>query len=347
MKIAQGSINIAGQMSTLARLYREAGHECSTIDYHPSYMGQAVDVTIPVGSMDQSEARRCTSELARQAFAAHDVFGFWFGTSLMLDGSDLPHYRAAGKRVVMHHVGSDVRTPDAAFEVSRFGGCKPVDVEHQRSHLANLAEHIDVAIVHNPAIAHYAASVGYRTTYMVPIPIDLDALPLRTPPSNPRPLVMHAPTSRDFKGTDHVLAAVATLKAEGLDFDFELVEGVSHADALARYRCADLVVDQIRAGGYGTLSMECAAMGIPCITHISEWFRERLPEAPPLIDANPDTIADVLRRAIGAWEGMGLSQAPGLSRGYVERYHDARKVAATLLDIYSRETHEDGHHVCW
>jgi len=347
VKIAQGVINIAGQMSTLAREYRKAGHQCSVVDYHPSYMARPVDVVCPVASMPPEDAKRKSTALAREVFRAHEVFALWFSTTFMMDGSDLPHYSPAGKRVFMHHVGSDVRTPSLALEVSKYGECKPVNEGQQRAHLASIKAHVPVAIVHNQAIAHYAADVGYRTTYQVPIPIDLEALTLREPPSNPRPLVMHAPTSREFKGTPYILGAVQQLKAEGLDFDFELIENMSHAAALARYRCADLVVDQVRAGGYGTLSMECAAMGVPCVTHISDWFAPRCPEHPPLIDATPESIKAVLLKCVAEGCDEVAPRTPVRRRDYVQRYHDARKVAATLLDIYGRETHEAGHHVCW
>lgn len=265
MDVAQGSINIAGQMTLLARRYRAEGHRTSTVDYHPSYMGHPADVVVATASTPN--AASVTAGIAREAFRAHDVFGFWFGTTLTLDGRDLPYYAPAGKRVVMHHVGSDVRTPDNARIISPHGVAKPVNVDAQQQHLDHLAEHIDVAISHSPANLAMLGPERYRTTYMVPIPIDLDALPLREPPQNPRPLVVHAPTSRAFKGTDAIVAAVRRLKDDGLDFDFELVEGKSHAAALERYRQADLVVDQIRAGGYGTLSLECGAMGVPCVTH--------------------------------------------------------------------------------
>ena len=87
-------------------------------------------------------------------------------------------------------------------------------------------------------------------------------------------------------------------------------------------------------------------MGVPCITHVSEWFRARLPGPPPLMDATPDTITDVLRAAI-AEAHRGPIVDGDATRAYVERWHDSRKVAATLLGIYGRETHEEGVHECW
>jgi hypothetical protein len=37
---------------------------------------------------------------------------------------------------------------------------------------------------------------------------------------NNRPLIVHAPTDRVMKGSDHVIAAVEELKREGLSFEF-------------------------------------------------------------------------------------------------------------------------------
>ena len=74
---------------------------------------------------------------------------------------------------------------------------------------------------------------------------------------------MHAPTARAIKGTHHVLAALDALRAEGVDFDLELVEGRTQAEAREVYARADLVVDQLMLGWYGGLAVEAWRSACP------------------------------------------------------------------------------------
>ena len=88
----------------------------------------------------------------------------------------------------------------------------------------------------------------------------------RRPPSDrERPIVVHAPSSRRRKGSEHVIAA-----CEGLDVELELVEGLHHDEALKRYRAADIVVDQLNAGWYGLFAIEAMALGKPVVTFLHD-----------------------------------------------------------------------------
>jgi glycosyltransferase involved in cell wall biosynthesis len=156
-------------------------------------------------------------------------------------------------------------------------------------------------------------------------------------PPNRRPLVVHAPTARAIKGTHHVLAALEALRAEGVAFDLELVEGRTQAEARAIYARADLVVDQVMLGWYGGLAVECMALGVPVIAHIRGADLDHVPRAfaeqLPIIDATPASIRDVLR----IWLVRRRDELPQVGRQgrtFVELWHDPRHVAAGVIDDY-------------
>ena len=94
------------------------------------------------------------------------------------------------------------------------------------------------------------------------------------PGDRTRPVILHAPSSRRRKGTEHVVAA-----CEGLDADLEIVEGLPHDEAFERYRNADIVVDQLNAGWYGVFAIECLALGKPVVTFLHEEAVRRTEEA--------------------------------------------------------------------
>lgn len=164
-----------------------------------------------------------------------------------------------------------------------------------------------------------------------------------------RLLVIHAPTNRDVKGTAHVLAAVERLRAEGLDFDFRLIEGLSHAEARLAYAAADLLVDQLLAGWYGGLAVELMALGKPVVCFLRHEDFGFLPEGMaagmPLVEANPATLQDVLRRLIVGGR-PALVELGARGRRYVERWHDQQRIAADMARHYDAIAHEMEANAC-
>jgi O-antigen/teichoic acid export membrane protein len=145
-------------------------------------------------------------------------------------------------------------------------------------------------------------------------------------------VVVHAPSSRRRKGTDHVLRA-----CEGLDVELRIVEGLHHDEALARYRDADIVVDQLNAGWYGLFAIECMALGKPVVTFLHDEAVRRTEEAygltVPLVNATHETLHERLAElvAMGPGERGELGRA---ARAYVERVQDLDRVTDSLVELY-------------
>ncbi len=147
-------------------------------------------------------------------------------------------------------------------------------------------------------------------------------------------MILHAPSSRRRKGTEHVLAA-----CEGLDADLVLVEGLHHDEAFERYRDADIVVDQLNAGWYGLFAIECMALGKPVVTFLHDEAVERTERGAR--HACPDRRARRRRRLRARLEPLVASAAErrrigAESRAYVEQVHDLERVADRLLALYAR-----------
>jgi hypothetical protein len=152
-------------------------------------------------------------------------------------------------------------------------------------------------------------------------------------PEKTRPLIVHAPSSRRRKGTEHVIAAV-----EGLDADFRLVEGLTHDEAFELYREADIVVDQLNAGWYGVFAIECLALGKPVVTFLLDEAVRRTEEAygveVPLVSATAETLREQLRTLV---DDAALRHRIGAaSRAYAEQLHDIDKIAGELISLYER-----------
>jgi glycosyltransferase involved in cell wall biosynthesis len=165
------------------------------------------------------------------------------------------------------------------------------------------------------------------------IPPGLDLAPFTpVPPSDsPRPLVVHAPSNREKKGTRFVIEACAQLPVE-----LDIVEGLPHDAARERYARADIVVDQLNAGWHGVFALEAMALGKPVVARIDPEALERsahgLGARLPIVPAEKETLADALRPLV---ERPALRRELGAAgRAYVEQVHDPDRVADRLIDLY-------------
>ncbi|HKP19180.1 MAG TPA: glycosyltransferase [Gaiellaceae bacterium] len=237
-----------------------------------------------------------------------DVFHFYFGLTLVPKSLQFPILRAVRKRSVMHFLGSDVRgKPPRELAWSARAGAR--------------------------IVGSYDAIRWVPDAEVVPPGIDLSEYTPRLPSDRERPVVVHAPSSRRRKGTEHVIAACAQLPVE-----LDIVEGLHHDEARRRYERADIVVDQLNAGWYGLFAIEAMALGKPVVTFLHDEAVQRTEEAfrtrVPIVNATADTLADRLRPLVESAEERGRIGAE--SRAYVERVHDVERIADRLLDIYAR-----------
>jgi len=66
------------------------------------------------------------------------------------------------------------------------------------------------------------------------------------------------------------------------DLQYDLISGISYIDALNHYSKATIVIDQIKIGWYGMVSLECMAIGVPVVCYISEDLLKYLPKNYPV-----------------------------------------------------------------
>ncbi len=126
------------------------------------------------------------------------------------------------------------------------------------------------------------------------------------------------------------------MKAEGMNFDFRLIEGVSNTEARRWYEKADLLVDQVLAGWYGGICVEFMALGKPCVCYIREEDLRFIPrgmrEELPIVRAAPSELFRVLKQLLT--NPTRLSDLGQRGRAYVETWHDPLKTAARLKKEY-------------
>jgi len=144
----------------------------------------------------------------------------------------------------------------------------------------------------------------------------------------------HALTTRNLnkkniKGTPHIIAAIEQLQREGFDLAFMNMQGVESRYMRFHQAQADIIVDQLIYGGYGSTALEGLALGKPVICYIRPSWKEYLssiyPEWNdcPIISATPETIYAELRKLVSDAEYR--IRVGKESRRFAERFLDVRK----------------------
>jgi glycosyltransferase involved in cell wall biosynthesis len=235
-----------------------------------------------------------------------DVFHFYFGWTLVPRRLTWPILKATRTKSVLHFLGSDIRGKT-------------------RDQLA-YARGADARIV-----GSYDALRWVPDAQVVPPGLDLTQYAPTPSEDRRQPVVLHAPSSRKRKGTEHVLAA-----CEGLDVELDIVEGLTHDEARRHYERADLVVDQLNAGWYGIFALEAMALGKPVLSYLRPEAIQKTEAAldvgVPIVPVTKETLRDrIAELAASPDERRRLGAA---SRAYVETVHDADRGADRLLAIY-------------
>jgi hypothetical protein len=356
---------VAGNAQQLARAEREHGLACVAVTFEQTVYAYETDEVLfkPSDRVFRRELKRFA--LLRRAVRDFDVVHFNFGRTIMplapelpassrmrrvyeryarlVEFRDLPLLKRAGKRVVVTYQGDDARQGD--YSLSHFdlsiaheagaGYYTPQGDAARRRRIKAMDRYADAIFALNPDLLHVLPP---RAEFLPYANVDLREW-RPAPPQQEPPLVLHAPTHRGGKGTRFVLDAVERLRAEGVEFEFVLVEGMTRDQARKTYERADLLVDQLLAGWYGGLAVELMALGKPVISYIRREdldgvSPERRDEL-PIVEARPETIYDVLRRCLTT-ERDRLPELGVRCRAYVERLHDPIKIAERLKQTYEQ-----------
>ncbi len=307
LRVVHCPVNVAGVAWANVQALRELGVDAQLVVFNRGKLHPDADVDLrrPPGFVrGQLVQWRALMRLLPRT----DVFHFYFGLTLVPKSVQFPILRAFRRKSLFHYLGSDIR------------GKSPEELAYGKRAGAEI-------------VGSYDAIRWVPEAQVIPPGIDLDRYEERPPSDRARPVVLHAPSSRGRKGTEHVIAA-----CEGLDVDLRLVEGLPHEEARKLYEDADIVVDQLNAGWYGLFAIESMALGKPVLTYLHDEAVRRTEEAfgvrVPLVPTTKETLRETLRPLV---ESAAERRRIGAdSRAYVEQVHDRRRNSERLLDLYRR-----------
>ncbi len=356
MKVLVLPNNIASDISHKVRALRNAGIDARglTVDFSVYQSADKIKVinNRKYDPFRQFRAAHLFYKWIKWADVVHWMWSFDavnFGIEpFKINKIDKKILQLFDKPGVVQWCGSDIRNPEIDCRINPFyrrafeNGYEYAAVESSENSSANQKDFADVGFYPLEFIGmeHYIDRKLFPKCFRVWQSVVLaEHTPKFPSAENKRPLIVHSPTAPVAKGTEYILNAVEILKKK-YDFDFCLVQNTARSEALKIMRDCDIFVDQIVLGAHGVAAVEAMAFGKPVLCYINEEIGINYPPDLPIINADPENIAEKLEMFL---KNPPLRNEIGIkSRKYVEKYHDDRKIALELTEIYRQviELHE-------
>ncbi len=312
MRVFLGISDVAHQMGVTAQELNRLGHYCRFADTLKTYL-------------KFNEDRYAGYALTQPyELGGYDIYEFYFAHA---DSPDL--VLKDGGTIIWHICGSEARQLSVALKQNPHARVKVEDEERIVTSLKEMAALSPFCTIKDMELYDHVKPY-FDHVYVTPRLVDLEVYkPVKA--ENKRPLIVHAPTSRYFKGTQPIVDAVMQMN-EGEDFDFQLVHGIPHARAQEVYRKADVIIDQLHCGTFGMLTLEALAMGKVVICYVSNYMLNHLPKSLPIVNANPDNIKTIIEGVLDSQDQWKIIGEEGVK--YVKQFHDSKKTAKRLLEVY-------------
>ncbi|BFU46599.1 glycosyltransferase [Krasilnikovia sp. MM14-A1004] len=339
IRLGIGPANFSGQAAGFARAICQLKPDVSVevfMQRGPQSRTYPADQYLDVTSLGRADVQvRQVRRISRRythliAEAFKPVFGYLNGNNI---GTDLPMLAAAGIKVALLAHGTEIRHPGRHL------------ARHPSSHFRDAPDseitRLTALTERNRQVAEDSGLPVYVTTpdllddlpraTWAPLVIDVDSWWCDRPVmERARPVVLHAPSARWTKGTDHVMPVLDDLDRRGA-IELRLAEKLTWAEMRDQIQNADLVIDQFTTGAYGALSCEAMAAGRPVVAYLGERVKAVVGPELPIIDATPETLAEAMQQLL---DDRGRAAKIGLaSREFAVKYHSGERTAQVLSDF--------------
>lgn len=264
--------------------------------------------------------------------AGRSIIGRRYGADFVTDAAAL---RAQGIRVGLVLHGSEIRDPRANATRTPYSPfADPGDeltarLQVERDQLApKIAEFIEAQ--HGPVFVSTPDLLAdVPGAVWLPLAVEVERWAAEPTAFDAEiPVVLHAPSRARLKGSDAADVVCERLADAGL-IAYRRLGGQDATSMPDQVRGADIVIDQLAIGMHGVAAVEGMASGRVVLAHITDENRALLPDC-PVIEANPETLEDVLRGLLADREAGRRAARAG--QEYVREVHDGRRSVAVLAE---------------
>lgn len=341
LKIFIGPYEVGKIGGTLANALRNKGIMVTVVRNNPNIFQEGIlyDNTIKFTGLNVLQRKLKNLLFFINTFFHYNTFIFLFGQTLLPYNFDLPILKLFRKKTIMWFLGSDIISYEAIEkEINKVGieysqretrKENPEIINRKKKMIKKVEMYVD-HIIADPTIAHLLNRdyIGIDHESGIHMPMDIINIKYNDIP-NPIPIIIHAPSDEDKKGTSYIIDALQRLEGDGYKFDFILCKKMSNTQVRNLLTKCDIAIDQLFSVAGGLFAVEsmaagCAVLGgnIPILSGISDL---------PIIHTNKTNIYDNIRQLL---ENPDLRQELAKKgRRYVEKYHDCNKIADDVIRL--------------
>jgi len=272
-----------------------------------------------------------------------DIIHWYWSDKIFNNGWEFKIIRFFRKPMVIEWLGSEIRIHEKEIEKNPFYKIQsakqpeiiPLFCNHDSEAMQKKFSDIGATplLVRGASITYHVLPSLFKNIFTTRHRINLNKYrSILIDKDKKNPLIVHAPTDKDIKGTSFIVNALNELKNENLQFEFLLLENMTRDEVKNKIEGCDIFIDQLICGGYGMAATESLALGKPVICYLHDTSVAELPANCPIINANPVTIKKILADLI---TDADLRYDTALkSRKFVEEYYDPKVIAEELKSVY-------------
>lgn len=332
-KILIGFSNTAGLGARLKRGFEKNGISADFYSFRKHPYGYESDILLKISKNRILSYIQILFLIIKFTIKYDILIYIGSGTALTRRNKEIRFFKIFKKKTVMVYAGCDVRIPgrvtkykwnscsNCSQQYKKLVGC---NIEVKRKRIRE--EEILFDYILSP---HECAGYLEKKYSNILFPIDLTRfIPAQKTLDKVKKIrILHAPSNEGYKGSIYIYDAISKLK-ENYNIEFVKIQNVNIDILYEEIIKSDLVIDQMLVGFYGLFAIESMAFSKPVICYIRE---EYLENECPIINANPDTLYEIL---VSILSNPGcLAEIGCKSRGYVEKYHADSIVARKMLSI--------------
>ncbi len=315
-RILIGDTEIAGIVNTLSTEYKKLGYQVTTISSKNKYYDYSYDIDpenlvftyfkLKLKSnkiatilkelskiFNKNLQEKIKSILIRNILSNVDVYIFIYSTNLWEEERQLNYLKKKGVKIISLFLGSEIRDYIAfkeKYNITHWNFSTEINLPGADMKKQKLAFHekISDAIFSVPDQSIFAK----RSYFHLQVPMQIEKFKAYFP-KNEIPVIIHAPSKPEIKGTDLILKTLEELKNEGIKFEVKLLTNLPHKELINELQKADLLIDEIILHGPGFLGFEAMLCGCAVATK----YLEQSPECfrPPIFNIDEYSIKEKLK----------------------------------------------------
>jgi hypothetical protein len=344
MRIFLGLTDLANITANYAKGFKALGHQVFSAVWNKGYFYPDSEYDLIIDNRKPGTKYgnnilaylKIMAQIAQLAKALKCDLFIMYAPAVLPTHLYYPILKSLGKKIITAFWGSDIRywyafaeemrslgVQDEVFPFFEYARTRSGGSYWDKLRTVKVAEKYSDLIISVPDCAQLQTHPYMRAI----VPLDLSEYRFNVP-GRIKPLILHAPSVPEAKGTDIILNVIKELKEEGLEFEFQLIEKMPNRKLRELLADSDIVIDQLYSDTTGGLSAEAMASGNAVLTRIMDDYSNALPDC-PAVNANMFTLKDNLRKII--WDVDQRKALAYRGRTFVETYNDHIKVCQNLL----------------